>query len=65
MQIWAPHTGFDARLLQLAADLEVVGTRVFDLQIALTVFEHGASELWTHDQGFVRVPGLRLVDPLG
>jgi toxin-antitoxin system PIN domain toxin len=64
MQIWAPRTGFAARLLQLAADLDVAGTRVFDLQIALTAFEHGASELWTHDQGFTRVPGLRLVDPL-
>ncbi len=64
MQVWAPGTGFDARLLQLAADLEVAGARIFDLQIALTVFEHGASELWTHDQGFTRVPGLRLIDPL-
>ncbi|MEW6271653.1 MAG: PIN domain-containing protein [Thermodesulfobacteriota bacterium] len=44
MQIWAPRTGFDARLLQLATDLDVVGARAFDLQIALTAFEHGASE---------------------
>ena len=64
MQVWAPRTGFEARLVQLASDLEVAGVRVFDLQIALTVFEHGASELWTHDRGFTRVPGLRLVDPL-
>lgn len=64
MQVWAPRAGFEGRLLQLAADLEVAGSRVFDLQIALTAFEHGASELWTHDRGFTRVPGLRLVDPL-
>jgi toxin-antitoxin system PIN domain toxin len=64
MQVWAPRTGFETRLLQLASDLEVAGARVFDLQIALTVFEHGAAEFWTHDQGFTRVPGLRLVDPL-
>jgi len=64
MQVWVPRAGFATRLLQLASDLKVSGARVFDLQIALTVFEHGASELWTHDQGFTRVPGLRLVDPL-
>lgn len=64
MQVWVPRTGFATRLLQLASDLEVAGVRVFDLQIALTVFEHGASELWTHDRSFTRVPGLRLVDPL-
>jgi len=64
MQVWAPRAGFETRLLQLASDLEVAGARVFDLQIALTAFEHGASELWTHDRGFTRMPGLRLVDPL-
>jgi len=64
MQVWAPRVGFEARLVQLASDLDVAGAQVFDLQIALTVFEHGASELWTHDQGFTRVPGLRLVYPL-
>ena len=45
-------------------ELDVAGARVFDLQIALTAFENGAAELWTHDQGFTRVPGLRFVDPL-
>ncbi len=64
MQVWTPGPGFDDRLLQLAADLAVAGARVFDLQIALTAFEHGASELWTHDQGFARLPGLRVIDPL-
>lgn len=63
-QIWLPGSGFGTRLLQLASDLNVVGSRVFDLQIALSVFEGGATELWTHDAKFVKVPGLRLHDPL-
>lgn len=63
-QIWLPGPGFGGRLLQMAADLGVVGPRVFDLQIALTAFEGGATDLWTHDARFVKVPGLRLHDPL-
>ncbi len=63
-QIWLPGPGFGDRLLQVAADLDVAGPRVFDLQIALTAFEGGATELWTHDTRFVKVPGLRLHDPL-
>ena len=64
MQVWTPGPGFDDRLLQLASDLPVTGARVFDLQIALTVFEHGASEFWTHDHRFAKIPGLRVLDPL-
>ena len=64
MHVWAPGVGFDERLLHLATDLAISGTRIFDLQIALTAFEHGASELWTHDRGFTKLPGLRLIDPL-
>ena len=63
-QIWLPGPGFGDRLLQLATDLGVVGARVFDLQIALTAFEGGATDLWTHDARFVKIPGLRLHDPL-
>jgi toxin-antitoxin system PIN domain toxin len=63
-QIWLPGPGFGERLMQIASDLTVVGPRVFDLQIALTAFEGGATELWTHDAKFVKVPGLRLHDPL-
>ena len=63
-QIWLPGPGFGDRLLQMATDLEVAGARVFDLQIALTAFESGATELWTHDMRFVKIPGLRLHDPL-
>ena len=64
MQIWSPGVGFDDRLVQLASDLAVLGPRIFDLQIALTAFDHGAAELWTHDVGFVKLPGLRLLYPL-
>jgi predicted nucleic acid-binding protein len=42
----------------------VVGPRVFDLQIAMTALDHGATEMWTHDAGFVRLPGLPVRDPL-
>lgn len=63
-QIWLPGARFGERLLQAAADLNVIGPRIFDLQIALSVFEGGATELWTHDARFVRIPGLRLHDPL-
>ena len=63
-QIWLPGPGFGDRLLQLATDLAVVGARVFDLQIALAAFEGGATDVWTHDAGFVKIPGLRLHDPL-
>lgn len=60
----APGPSFVPRLLQTAADLDVHGTRIFDLQIALCALDCGATELWTHDAHFVPVPGLRLVDPL-
>lgn len=62
--IWLPGPGFGERLLQLATDLAVAGPRVFDLQIGLAAFEGGATELWTHDARFVKIPGLRLHDPL-
>ena len=64
-EVWVPGPGFADRLLQLAEDLEVSGVRIFDLQIGLTAFQAGATELWTHDAHFVKVPGLRLIDPLG
>lgn len=62
--IWLPGPGFGERLLQAARDLGVAGPRVFDLQIALTAFEGGATEIWTHDTSFVSVPGLRVHHPL-
>ena len=62
--VWLPGPGFGERLLQSAEALAVSGPRIFDLQIALTSFEGGATELWTHDAAFVSVPGLRVIDPL-
>jgi len=63
-KILAPGPGFADRQLQLAVDLAVAGGRIFDLQIALCALDGGATELWTHDRRFVKVPGLRLRDPL-
>jgi toxin-antitoxin system PIN domain toxin len=62
--VWTPGQGFGLRLAQAAADLQVKGNRIFDLQIALCAFEGGARELWSHDARFVTVPGLRLVSAL-
>ena len=61
--LWQPGPGFAGRLLQAAEARGIHGPRIFDLQIALTAVEAGASEIWTHDQGFVTVPGLRVRDP--
>jgi len=62
--VWTPQHGFWERLTQLASDLKVAGPRVFDLQIALTAFDNGAAEIWTHDRNFTSFPGLRIYDPL-
>ena len=59
-----PRDGFLERLARLASDLQVQGSRIFDLQIALVSFEGGASEIWTHDRHFVSLPGLPARDPL-
>jgi predicted nucleic acid-binding protein len=63
-QIWLPREGFGQRLLQLGAKLRISGPRIFDLTIALTAFEAGAHEIWTHDRGFRTIPGMRIVFPL-
>jgi toxin-antitoxin system PIN domain toxin len=62
--VWLPSAGFTDRLLRAASEARVRGARIFDLQIALIAHENGARELWTHDQRFVTVSGLRVVDPL-
>lgn len=62
--VWGPGARFGPRLLQTASDLDVRGVRIFDLQIALCALDGGATELWTHDAAFVKVPGLRVRDPL-
>ncbi len=61
---WVPEAGFGERLAAVAADLGVRGAMIFDLQIALTALENGATQLWTHDARFRSLPGLRVVDPL-
>ena len=64
-QVWMPGIGFSRRMAQLAVAQSVTGPRIFDLQIALTAFEGGATELWTADRRFASVPGLPVVLPLG
>ncbi len=63
-ELWSPASGFAGRLMQAAVDLAVQGPRIFDLQIALTAFDNGATEIWTHDRAFLTLPGLKVVDPL-
>jgi hypothetical protein len=48
----------------MAADLGVKGARIFDVQIGLCSLDGGATELWTHDSAFVKIPGLMIRDPL-
>jgi uncharacterized protein len=62
--VFLPREGFWERLARLAAGLNVQGSRIFDLQIGLTAFENGASEIWTHDARFTTLPGLPVHDPL-
>ncbi len=62
-RIWLPGETFQPRLLALAERLEVRGPRIFDLEIALTVFDNGASEIWTLDGRFATVPGLKVLRP--
>ena len=61
--LWRPGKGFWPRFASLAQELGVVGSRIFDLQIAGIAIENGASELWSHDRRFVQIPGLKLIDP--
>ena len=63
-RVWLAQDGSWERLARLAADLRVLGSRIFDLQIALTAFEDGASEIWTHHRSFIAFPGLLVHDPL-
>src|ERR1041385_7336597 len=55
--IWTPGPGFGERLMRWAASLKVRGRKIFDLQIALVAMEHGARQVWTHDEQFVALPG--------
>lgn len=62
--VLGPGPAFSRRLVQTAADLAVTGARIFDLQIGLCALDGGATELWTHDARFVKIPGLVIRDPL-
>ena len=59
-----PSSGAAERVVKLAVDLDIRGGRIFDLQIAETCLTAGAREVWTHDQNFLAVPGLKILDPL-
>lgn len=61
--LWMPKAGAQDRLMQSAVQMNVRGARIFDLRIALTVFEQGCTQIWTRDEHFVSVPGLLLVRP--
>lgn len=63
-QILQPGANFVQRCLRIAANLSVIGPRVYDLQIGLLALEAGATELWTHDTAFFTLPGLKVSDPL-
>ena len=63
-RLWLHPEGFVQRLTRLAVHLKVSGPRIFDLTVALAAVEGGAHELWTHDAGFIAVPGLHLHFPL-
>lgn len=65
LELWSPGPGFGARLVQLAVELAISGPRIFDLQIGLTAFDNGATEIWSHDASFASFPGLSVRDPLG
>ena len=63
-ELWQPGPVFGKRLVQLAAEKQVEGSHIYDLQIALTAFDNGATEIWSLDRSFVSVPGLPVLDPL-
>ena len=65
LSIWYPRDGYENNLFQLAQDLSISGVRIFDLQIALMAWENGATEIWTNDKNFGKIPGLRIHHPFG
>lgn len=58
-----PGDGYPALFDGLCRSLALGGDEIPDAHLAALAMEHGA-ELATHDRGFDRFPGLRLVDPL-
>jgi len=62
--ILPPPSALVPRCLQIADQLDVRGPRIFDLHIGLAALEAGVTEIWTHDAGFIAIPGLKVHDPL-
>jgi predicted nucleic acid-binding protein len=62
--ILPPASALGPRCLQLAEQLDVRGPRIFDLQVGLAALDAGVTEIWTHDAGFIGLPGLKVRDPL-
>lgn len=62
--VFVPSESFLARFITTAKELDIRGVRIFDLQIALLAMDAGATEIWTHDSGFIQVPGIDIIDPL-
>jgi uncharacterized protein len=63
-KVSTPADGCWERVTRLAEELGVRGPRIFDLQIAVTAFDNGVTEIWTHDRGFLAVAGVVVLDPL-
>jgi len=62
--IFPPPASLVPRCMQIAEQLDIRGPRIFDLQIGLVALDAGVTEIWTHDAGFVAIPGLKLRDPI-
>ena len=58
-----PGAGYPALFDGLCRMLDLFGNAIPDAHLAALAIEHDA-ELATHDRGFDRFPGLRVVDPL-
>lgn len=63
-RIWTPGPSLWERLSRTATRQRISGPRIFDLHIAITARDHGATEIWTHDANFIKIRGLRVHDPL-
>lgn len=59
-----PPPRFNDAWLALAQRMRPAGAAVFDVQIAALCLHHRIDELWTFDQRFPSVDGLRAVNPL-
>ena len=51
--IWSPAPGLWERARRIATQAAISGPAVFDLHIAITARDNGATEIWSHDADFV------------